>query len=288
MIKIFLRGLRKLGVLSRIILRVPIVLNGKRFLIPIINGVGIDNAIRINEPWILFIWKRLITDQKDDSVIIDVGMNLGQTLLRVKSVHDKVRYVGFEPNSACFNYVNQLARVNKLVNYEIVPVGLSDKTEILSLRFFQNTDVDTEASVVSGFRDEKSVRKVMNVPVFSFNALSHLYKAKIGIIKIDVEGAELNVIKGMLEKIKEDRPYIILEVLPSYSIKNIDRIDRQNKIVEILQNVEYSILRIIKDGYNYQGVKEVEDFGLHSDINMSDYVLCPNEFNNDLKSILAH
>jgi len=36
-----------------------------------------------------------------DGVFIDIGMNLGQTLIKLKCVDPNIRYFGFEPNPGC-------------------------------------------------------------------------------------------------------------------------------------------------------------------------------------------
>ena len=53
--------------------------------------------------------------------VVDVGANLGQTLLKVKRLDRRARYVGFEPNPWCVVYMEELVRVNRLEHCSIVP-----------------------------------------------------------------------------------------------------------------------------------------------------------------------
>ena len=48
---------------------------------------------------------------------IDVGVNLGQTLLKVAAIDPGRAYVGFEPNPACVDYVWKLIETNNLETY---------------------------------------------------------------------------------------------------------------------------------------------------------------------------
>ena len=39
----------------------------------------------------------------ENKKFIDVGVNIGQTLLKLKSVSSEIDYIGFEPNPICVN-----------------------------------------------------------------------------------------------------------------------------------------------------------------------------------------
>lgn len=45
---------------------------------------------------------------------LDIGVNLGLTLIKVKSVNADRNYIGFKPNPACVFYIEELKRINKL------------------------------------------------------------------------------------------------------------------------------------------------------------------------------
>jgi FkbM family methyltransferase len=65
------------------------------------------------------------------------------------------------------------------------------------------------------------------VPVFHGKALTQFLPSKVGsILKVDVEGAELEVIEGLKSWINETRPIIIIEVLPVYTVENKFRLQR--------------------------------------------------------------
>jgi FkbM family methyltransferase len=66
--------------------------------------------------------KGLMTARK--GTFVDVGMNLGQTLLAAKAIDPARHYIGFEPNPHCFAYCEQLTQLNQLPNVSLVPIGL--------------------------------------------------------------------------------------------------------------------------------------------------------------------
>ena len=280
------RLLRKVGVLKRVNFKTSITLNNKNFNIPIINEMGLGNFLDLSEPWMLHILKRLIAHPDYKKTFIDVGVNLGQTLIKVKSVAPSIHYVGFEPNPVCVYYVNELIAANRFTNTEIIPVGIGDRSSVLKLKLYNNSDVDSSASIVEGFREESSVTKIINVPFFKYSDLSTDKEFHIGIIKIDVEGAELEVIRGFKCKIELDRPIILVEILPVYNRENLLRISRQENIQKILNELDYKILRVIKMDNRFNKVQEISEFGIHSGLNFCEYILTPSEQIENIKRAL--
>lgn len=55
---------------------------------------------------------------------VDVGVNIGQTMLLVKNADAAWEYVGFEPNPISFVVAQQVVRANGLHDYRLVPAGL--------------------------------------------------------------------------------------------------------------------------------------------------------------------
>jgi len=74
-----------------------------------------------------------------------------------------------------------------------------------------------------------------------------LPKIKHSFLKIDVEGAELEVIEGLKNWINDHRPIMIAEVLPTYTADNTFRIERQNRIAVLVSEMNFVILRKIEN-----------------------------------------
>lgn len=263
----FLRLLRKIGLLKRISVNATIKINGHRFTIQIINGVGLNQYLETGEPWMQTVLGKLIDPEK---VFMDVGVNLGQTLLKVKAVDPDIHYVGFEPNPFCVAYVHGLVKANGFKNVAILPAGISDRSNLRTL-YLYGDDTDTGASIIEGFRG--GVKKEIYVPVLKLADLPS--QGATGVIKIDVEGAELEVLTGLVAIIKRDRPYIIIEVLPVYNNENQERRSRQNGIEKLLLENQYVIWRIIKKEKAFSHVILMKGFGVHADEEWCDYILCP-------------
>jgi len=147
---------------------------------------------------------------------LDVGVNVGQTLMKVLSVDAQRRYVGFEPQIACCYFVAQFIHLNRLGNACVLPIALSDSNGTMTL--YSRGEYDEMASL-TGDRDVTGAARpdATYVPTrVGDEVLRELAIGAIAAIKIDVEGAELQVLRGLLETLKAKRPSVIFEVLPNF------------------------------------------------------------------------
>lgn len=232
------------------------------------------------EAWLDNIVEKVIANKP--GAFIDVGVNEGQTLLKVKSIAPDIVYVGFEPNLRCCFYANDLIALKQLRHSQIIPVGLYDRATVLKLWLRNHENVS--ASVVDGFRDPSFYTSATYVPVFDGDYLFSLLELEaISIIKIDVEGAELEVILGLRESIAKHKPYIFCEVLPPDNAnnqamrKNSFRQERQDLLAQTLKKAGYKIYRIS----HQSEVIPLDQFPLHSDPLLCEYVFVPTEETQD-------
>src|SRR5438552_790474 len=107
---------------------VRVRLDGKKLVIPLpaTTDDGLQN-VYWNRSWKSEILKCLV--HPHDGAFIDVGANVGQTLLDLHLSCPGTQYVGFEPNVACVTYLRELIKTNSMSNCQILPVALADKNE---------------------------------------------------------------------------------------------------------------------------------------------------------------
>ncbi len=248
--------------------------NGKSFKIPVLGNVGVSN-LSISEQWMVDLLKALLSI--DANKFVDVGVNIGQTLLKVKSVNSEIEYLGFEPNPSCIFYVNKLIKLNSIKNTTLYPVGISTKAELGELNFYFDSETDGSASIIKGF-NSKDIDRREYIPLFDISMLKKKVDfEQMSILKVDVEGAELEVIKSFAEEIKKNKPFIITEILPVYNKEeNSIRFERQNDLLETLHILGYTTFRIIKEKKNLIAIQKIESIGIHSDLNKCEYLFVPD------------
>jgi FkbM family methyltransferase len=248
-----------------------IKIRGKTF------SVSKSEELYLAEEFMTNILAKLV--KEDSGAFIDVGVNIGQTMLKVKSIHPEMCYIGFEPNPYAVYFSKELISLNNLDNCEVIPVGLYDKNMLTVL--FEKRKGGGDSSLIEGFRNAGYYSSKQFVPVFKGDyILDKLNISSISMIKIDVEGSELEVIGGLKKSIKKFKPFIICEVLPSKNKKN-SREKRNKKLQKVLKSLGYGICRI---SFN-ETVIETNELDSPS-VDMSNYIFFPIEHRDLLKTTL--
>jgi FkbM family methyltransferase len=281
------RALNKVGLINRyetedlipisklnITLRIKI--NDAVFKIPVMNKTGWENLF-LTEGWFNALLKFLNVNK--NWTIIDIGANIGQTLIKVKSIDREISYFGFEPNPVCVNYLYKLIDKNNLKKTTLLPVGVSNRTGLFTFFYYTDSETDPSASIIPDYRPESGIRKIKFGPVFNINEVSQIIELnEINLIKIDVEGAELEVLLSCEEIIRKHRPFIIIEILPVYTSENLIRLERQREIEKFIKKIGYKIF-MIKKGVNesFDKLEGKETIGIHGNIINIDYLLTPSK-----------
>jgi FkbM family methyltransferase len=272
---LFLRFLNKTGLLKYLAFSVDANIMGMRLKVPILRGQGM-HALPVGEPWGHDLFIPVL--ESFPGTFVDVGVNLGQTLARLRCLDRIVPYIGFEPNPACVDYSRELARLNAFQDSPIVPAGLADKDGLVELVLNNDDLTDSAASIVKDFRPGAPIYHRIPVAVMRFaTAERDLGIGKLGVVKIDVEGSEREVLCSMEHRIRTDRPAIFLEILPVGNVRNTDRQRRQEDIESLFQRLDYQMIRIHNKGPHSRLELMSAPIGIHDDQDLSNFVVLPAE-----------
>jgi len=149
---------------------------------------------------------------KPGDLFVDIGANIGMTTLCAAAcVGEKGRVVSFEPNPKVFARLKKHIDDNGLSGrVDIRNIGLADAPGELELHVPRHTGQASFAPVAEG--DGMVSTKV---PVRVGDAeLADLPTAPM-FIKIDVEGFEMHVLKGLGKTLETRRPAVVLECVES-------------------------------------------------------------------------
>ena len=275
-IQIFLKVFKVLRVLSFVNFVLKANLYGSKVKIPVLGGLGLDNLGK-QELWLSDLIG--IIPKPQDGTFIDVGMNIGQTLIMYKQKYADGSYLGFEPNPTAFFYCTRLIKENHWVNCISASVGISSEVGWHELQQYFHSEIDSGASIIPNFRPDTPVVNRSVVICISESQVPESLLLNAYLIKIDVEGAELDVVKGLAGLIMRARPYIIVEILPTYNCLNAGRIARQNELLSLLCDMNYSILRVKKSNSgHFLGLIVIKQFEVHSDLDACDYFCVSNDY----------
>lgn len=138
-------------------------------------------------------------------VIVDCGANIGMSVLYFKWLYPNARILAFEPNPHTFKLLEKNVKANNLQNVEIYNIALFDKKTEIPFYIGENL-----ATLEGSIREDRGGKTEMNI---NAEKLSYILKdtEKVDLIKMDVEGAELNIIKDLYEStaIKKVNEYLI-------------------------------------------------------------------------------
>jgi len=149
---------------------------------------------------------------KPGMTVLDVGANEGlYTLFSARRIGVSGRVVAFEPSSRERRSLQHNVTRNRLCNVTIVPsaVGSSEGTAALQIASGVHSGHNTLGSLVY---DDAPAVGVEHVPVERLDVvMDRLGIAKVDVIKIDVEGAEMHVLEGARRTLASQRPVLMVE-----------------------------------------------------------------------------
>jgi len=138
--------------------------------------------------------------------VAEIGSNLGAHGVRLaKHIGPSGRLVAVEPQPVIFQAMAATMSLNSLSNVDCWPYALSSEPGILALPPFDySKDQNFGGISMIDLPDGK-----LPVPVHRFDDI-YFYN-QLNLMKIDVEGMELDVLKGAANCIEKYRPRIYLE-----------------------------------------------------------------------------
>lgn len=142
-----------------------------------------------------------------DANCIDIGCHKGEILEILIKQSPKGLHFAFEPIPPMFNELKK--KFSKHKNTTIFPYALSDTEGQSTFHFVKN------APAYSGIKKRKyeiNNPEIEKIDV-QLKKLDDVIPAeiKINLVKIDVEGAEYGVLKGGVEMLKRNQPFIVFE-----------------------------------------------------------------------------
>ena len=128
--------------------------------------------------------------QKGD-VYVDIGANVGATGLPVVKNTTGVKYIGFEASPSVFEYLTYNFNTNNIVNYALHNKLIHEKDGDM-MKFYQGAYYGKGSLAPTYTHDHIMVPSVSMESFCYANKITH-----INWMKIDVQGFELYVFKGM-------------------------------------------------------------------------------------------
>lgn len=177
----------------------------------------------------------LLEESREEVIVLDVGANIGEMVIDFSGHANVTRVIAFEPNPACAAVIDRSLALNGRDNVTVVRKAAS--SERGTAHFHLEPGLAVASSLMNAHADDSITVGTTTVD----EECSDISAASIMII--DVEGAELLVIRGARDFIRRNGPVIIFEhheqSKEHYSVEDVRR--------EL--GDRYEIFRLRRDGF---------------------------------------
>jgi FkbM family methyltransferase len=200
-------------------------------------------------------WERMETSAfinhiQPGTLVVDVGANFGHyALVASKFVGNTGKIIAFEPSADTFQLLQ--SNIKLLANQNVIAVqaGLSDSNGRMNLCI--------DASNPGGHSYSKdNVRKIgedQTTRIYSLDEYLHSNHTAppVSLIKIDVQGFEVKVIRGSTRTILHDHPVVFCEVTPEAAKNSGDDV---MELMKFFKDANYTVQFINNETFQLMDV----------------------------------
>jgi FkbM family methyltransferase len=160
--------------------------------------------------------KFMILNLKEGDYFLDIGAHYGYfSMLALELIGDSGKVLSFEPASESFELLQHNVSVH--ANAITIQKAVSDVNGSLVFYEFPNQYSEYNSADISQFEQEEWFKQArprkVEVPSTTINEIVKSMRFKPTMIKIDVEGGELGVMRGGLNYLATSAPIVAMEYL---------------------------------------------------------------------------
>jgi FkbM family methyltransferase len=169
-------------------------------------------------------------------VVFDIGAFRGVYGVAAKAARNCVSVHSFEAIVENSRQIEHIARINRFQNFKVINSAVGASQSISGV-------FDAESGM---FRDiePKQMTPAVQINSITIDDYARLSGASPTVMKIDVEGFELDVLRGAKNCLMQYRPRLWLEVHPD--ILNAKG-ENWSRVMEFLQGLGYSTIEFYRD-----------------------------------------
>jgi len=267
-----IKGIRKIAhFIPRLLIPTPTgsitikTLYGFMMIIDPVKDDGVEKTIYYTgtyEKGTLFVIKNLL---REGDTFVDVGANIGLMSIFASSiVKASGKIVAFEPNPITFKILKSNIALNNLSNIETSDYAIGAKTN--GAKIYDRWDLNRgSASLIK----PENVSESYDIRVIT---LSNYFKVKqcIHLIKIDIEGYELEALKGAKDILDgESPPMLIVEC--SQRRENTYGLNTDDLYEFLKSNTQY---RLFKSRGGKEKISKLVEIKSRSELPQHDNIYC--------------
>jgi FkbM family methyltransferase len=186
---------------------------------------------------------------KADMTFVDVGANLGEYSLFAAKRLTSGRVLAFEPLPSMQEILRENIALNGLRNIEVFPIGLSSRSETLTIHEFE----EAHEGLATFYPGERTSKPSINVPMRTLDeVIGSLGLKRVDFVKMDIEGGELKALQGCRSVIEQFHPVFLVEIneetyrAAGYTVEDV---------VTFFNEVGYKPYQIVKRGFTQEALR---------------------------------
>jgi len=141
----------------------------------------------------------VLNGMSEIETILDVGANIGQFAATIRRYHPEIRLLSFEPNPEIFPLLQ--SNLAHLGDCRQINAGVAETSGTMSFFFVPGKSAQGSISAQNAtdglLAEQANEIKVEMQPVDEAFVSEYGFSAAFDLVKIDVEGAELHVLRGL-------------------------------------------------------------------------------------------
>lgn len=178
------------------------------------------------------------TSQNDVPFIIDAGSNIGIATLFFKALYRNAKVLCFEPDPNAFKMLHANIANNKIENTTLVNAALAREEGVIDLfgQIFVDLPDARGNSIIDTWGAQRAINNTTKVKSVK---LSSYINSKVDFLKLDIEGAEQQV----LEELEQENKLLLIQeiAMEVHQADKIKHINDLNVITSILNRNQFSI-----------------------------------------------
>ncbi len=150
---------------------------------------------------------------KEGDTFIDIGAYIGYySILARNIVGESGKVIAFEPNPESYKLLKKNFEMNGYTNCIAENIALSDEVGFVKLFIGKYTD-DSSSLFLA---EEVNAERYVTVKTMTFDKYCELHGVTPSFIKIDAEGAEYKILRGMQKIMDMLHPKLMIEIHPRH------------------------------------------------------------------------
>lgn len=157
---------------------------------------------------------------KNGAMVVDIGANIGQSIVSIYNSNSTLNIIAFEPNSACRKSLKQQVSIRPLKNRvrlyfcglgaSVGKIPFFTPVSVTGIRMLQESTFGRSVLFNSVTKERLSCSFSIDEILCDIKSLDE-FEIVLSFIKIDDQGFELGVLRGGARTIREHRPAILIE-----------------------------------------------------------------------------